>query len=389
MRKFIYNNILFLLIVSAFNSCTLEDFEPENWAIDPELNFSENGIVFNASTGQQTIDVESNYETFTAISDKEWCLVTENQDSSRIYIDVEPNKSTEPRQATIGVTIERGNKTLTKNITVVQFGGYWDTINGFTVFWSYEISDSQKEAISNILKNMVYVNGGSFYMGGQKDDPNGINYDENMFDYLSGSTNNVHQVALSDYYIGKYELSQKEWTAVMGYNNSVFKGENLPVENISWEEALEFTARLSSLTSLNIQLPTEAQWEYAARGGQRSVGYIFPGSNNYEEVGHFVSGNLENDPRLTTVQGGTKLQNELGLYDMAGNVCEYCSDWYGSYDFTLGTETDPIGPSFGDYKVVRGGDLNDLGLMSRVFSRDFGYRISTNSHVGIRIVLKP
>lgn len=357
----------YIAIVVGINACTLEDFDPDEWAIDPELEISTSYSVFSSATATQTAYISTNYSSFTFSVDDDWCHVT--QDADTLFISVDPNETVEQRATNIRITISRGTKSLYKDIAVVQFGGVWDTIGEFNVYWQYEVGDGQRSAIEEILENMVYVEGGTFIMGTGDDE---------------------HTVTLSSFYISKYELTQNQWCAVMGENPSVFRGSDLPVESISWADALDYVTKLSTLTNLSFALPTEAQWEYAARGGKYSLDYVYPGSDDYTEVAHFYGSTLlsEDDPLYTTVEGGTLKANELGLYDMAGNVAEFCYDWYDSeYDMTQ--NEDPTGVETGTYKVVRGGAFNSLyGLLSSYYRF---YVVSTtyvtNWYTGVRLII--
>ena len=189
----------------------------------------------------------------------------------------------------------------------------------------------------------------------------------------------VHEVTLSDYYMGKYEVRQSEWEAVMGNNPSGFKGADLPVEQVSWEDCQEFIRRLNALTGLNFKLPTEAQWEYAARGGRLSKGYKYSGSNNIGEVGWYKS-NFRNYRHPV----GEKQPNELGLYDMSGNVWEWCEDWYG--DYSSDSQSDPIGAVSGSFRVYRGGSMISEARLCRVSYRLYNAPNRRNSILGFRLV---
>ena len=190
-----------------------------------------------------------------------------------------------------------------------------------------------------------------------------------------------HDVFLSPYYIGKYEVTQQQWRAIMGTNPSTSKGDMNPIYNISWAEAFEFTTRLSELTNLNITLPTEAQWEYAALGGGISNGYRYAGSDDYTEVSVFGEGISE--PLCI----GTKKCNELGIFDMSGNVSEYCYDWFEP-DFEDSKTTDPDGPHSGTFKCVRGGHVNDAVYRLGIVNRHHSSSINNVTHnTGFRIVI--
>jgi formylglycine-generating enzyme required for sulfatase activity len=161
-----------------------------------------------------------------------------------------------------------------------------------------------------------------------------------------------------DFYISKYPVTQAQYRVVMGNNPSWFSGDNKPVEGVSWYDAVSFCEAVGGF------LPTEAQWEFAARGGNNSNGYIYSGSNNLDEVGWYWSNSSSG-----TKDVGQKKPNELGIYDMSGNVWEWCSDWYGSYP---GTVTDPTGPSSGSNRVIRGGSWGNSEEFCRVSDRSHG-----------------
>lgn len=188
------------------------------------------------------------------------------------------------------------------------------------------------QGLNVLLPEMVFVKGGRFQMG------------EN------GVADPVHAVTLSDFEIGKYPVTQKQWTEIMGSNPSKFKGcDGCPVENVSWNDVQEFLKILNArFPGKNYRLPTEAEWEYAARGGNNSKGYMYAGGNDLGEVGWYVW-----NSGFKTHPVGRKKANELGLHDMSGNVWEWCSDWYEEY--TLSAQTNPTGPKTGSGRVNRGG----------------------------------
>ena len=191
----------------------------------------------------------------------------------------------------------------------------------------------------------------------------------------------VHRVTLTNnYYIGKYEVTQALWQAVMGSNPSHFKGDALPVEQVSWNDCQKFITKLNRLTGKNFRLPTEAEWEYAARGGNKSRGYRYSGSNTIDDVAWY-----ENDALSQTHPVGTKQPNELEIYDMTGNVMEWCQDWYGSYSSS--PQVNPTGAASGSYRVVRGGGWSDSARDCRTSDRDFISPGGRSSDLGLRLVL--
>ena len=221
--------------------------------------------------------------------------------------------------------------------------------------------------LNQLINNMVYVSGGTFTMGekGRKA------YDDEK---------PTHSVTLSSYYICKYEVTQALWRAVMGSNPSYFKGDNLPVEQVSWNDCQTFINRLNNYTGRNFRLPTEAEWEFAARGGNYSRHYKYSGSNYISDVAWY-DGNSGN----RTHPVGTKQANELGLYDMSGNVYEWCSDGYGSYSSY--SQNDPTGPNSGSRRVPRGGSWRSNARYCRSSCRDNYAPGDRGYYLGFRLVL--
>ena len=206
--------------------------------------------------------------------------------------------------------------------------------------------------VKGVEFKMIKVEGGTFRMGATSEQSNYDN-DEKP----------VHSVTLSDYYMGETEVTQELWEAVMGSNPSEFIGDNQrPVERVSWDDCQEFIKKLNQLTGKKFRLPTEAEWEYAARGGKYSRGYKYSGSNNADEVAWYDS---NSGSKTHSVK--TKKANELGLYDMSGNVWERCNDWYG--DYHSNSQTNPTGPSQDGFRVARGGSWRSLDWSVRVSSR--------------------
>jgi formylglycine-generating enzyme required for sulfatase activity len=230
---------------------------------------------------------------------------------------------------------------------------------------------------------MALVEGGSFQMGSS-----------------SGGNNEkpVHTVTVKSFYMGRTEVTQKEWAELMGNNPSYFKGDNLPVEMVSWHEAVEYCNRLSlkeglapayrgggnditcDFTATGYRLPTEAEWEYAARGGNKDyISYEYAGGNSVDAVAWY-DGNSGN----RTHPAGTKRPNSLGLYDMSGNVWEWCWDWYGSY--SGGSQTNPAGASMGTGRVFRGGSWIHVAANVRSAYRGLSTPSNRGNDLGFRLV---
>ena len=217
---------------------------------------------------------------------------------------------------------------------------------------------------------MVEVRGGTFRMGATSEQGSDARGDEKP----------VHSVTLSGYYIGNTEVTQALWEAVMGSNPSRFKGDDLPVEHVSWDDCQEFIRKLNSLTGEHFRLPTEAEWEFASRGGNNSRGYKHSGSNYIDNVAWYWD-----NSEFSTHPVATKLPNELGIYDMSGNVWEWCSDWYGKY--SSGALTNPKGPYDGSDRVNRGGSWGNGASCCRSSIRTHvspGYR---SDYLGLRLSL--
>ena len=213
-----------------------------------------------------------------------------------------------------------------------------------------------------VFKGMIFVEGGSFDRKGNK-------------------------VTVSDYYISKYEVTQKEWKEIMANNPSKFKGENLPVERVSWNDIQEYLKKLNKKTGGNYRLPTEAEWEFAARGGNKSRGYKYSGSDDIDDVAWYDKNSYDkgsNHSDYGTHSVGSKKSNELGIYDMSGNVWEWCNDWYGNY--ANGSVTNSKGPSSGSSRVERGGSWYNYAGYSTVASRDGDKPSQRYDIIGFRVL---
>ena len=275
------------------------------------------------------------------------------------------------------LALQSCNKDNTKN----------ETINGFDINWTGDLGKKEKDAVRDMISNMVKVEAGTFYMGAQKDSVEYYCYDEEATS-LEGP---VHEVTVSEFYINKYEVTQLLWEAIMGetpnkekdmqWEDEFGKGDNYPAYRISYKEVETFIGKLNEYTGLRFSLPTEAQWEYAARGGKNTYYELYAGGGNVLEVAWIDS----NSDKCSEV--GKKDANGLGLYDMSGNVWEMCQDWY--YDYTEEAVTDPVGEEYNQgYKVFRGGSWNTNAQQARVTARykqGIHYR---DYNTGFRLVIE-
>ena len=241
--------------------------------------------------------------------------------------------------------------------------------------------------VNGVTFKMIYVEGGTFTMGATAEQGRKAERDEKP----------AHSVTLSSYYMGETEVTQALWQAVMGSNPSYFNGSNLPVECVSWNDCQEFITKLNQLCASQLNgrqfaLPTEAQWEYAARGGKQSQGYKYSGSNTLDNVAWYRdnSGNYSwfygNIYHTHTV--GTKQANELGLYDMSGNVREWCQDWFDSNYYSYSSQTNPTGPATGSRRVNRGVGCSSSAELCRVSYRGYDGPGKAYFTLGLRLALR-
>lgn len=248
----------------------------------------------------------------------------------------------------------------------------------FSHFNSLRAQDSvvRVQVADGVEMEMVWVEGGSFTMGSNAT-PKGV-----KLTYALARPE--HRVTVDGYFIGRYEVTQGLWQAVMGENPSKFKGSaNLPVESVSWTEAQEFAMRLSQMTGRRLRLPSEAEWEYAARGGSKSQRNPYAGCNRNQLDNH--GWYCVNSDGATHAVG--QLQpNELGLYDMSGNVAEWCQDWVEAY--TSEEQTNPRGPRQGENRVLRGGHYNSTSAACTVYDRGWYLPSGKYELYGLRIVME-
>lgn len=237
-------------------------------------------------------------------------------------------------------------------------------------------SNAYVETALGLDMKMIYVDSGSFLMGATEEQTQQGNF---FYDEVP-----VHKVHLSPYYMAATEVTQAQWKAVMNTESAYFKGDNLPVEQVSWADAMAFCEKLSEATGKKYTLPTEAQWEFAARGGNLGEGYVYGGSDSLGEVGWYGE-NIRIKPPHPV---GEKNANELGLYDMSGNIWEWCQDWYRDY-YSEEDAVNPQGPQQGSHRVTRGGSWGSGDWDCRVSRRSHADPGSRNRDLGFRVVCLP
>lgn len=229
---------------------------------------------------------------------------------------------------------------------------------------------------SGITFEFIWVEGGKFDMG---DDASQFKREKP-----------AHRVTLSSFYIGKYPVTQSQWEAVIGDNPSRYKGINRPIEYVSWDAVQIFIHKLSQQTEQRLRLPTEAEWEYAARGGKYSQEYVYSGSDRLKQVGWY-GGNSNG----ATHEVGLLLANELGIYDMSGNVCEWCADGFREDYYQIcqqqGLIKNPKNPDAqsATHRVLRGGGSFGSPLSCRVVYRDAARPDDRGGSIGFRLCFSP
>ncbi|MBQ0057644.1 MAG: SUMF1/EgtB/PvdO family nonheme iron enzyme [Bacteroidales bacterium] len=347
-----------------------------------------------STSQQQTVNIEEGAKSFTLTDPTPIygrLMVNTLPDLADIYIDGEKVGQTPKaiNKVVIGtrkVTIRKeGYEDFTKDVIISEgqtasvdgqmtksaaptsvYAG--QSLNANSIYESSPSSSTQSFVVNGVSFSMVAVSGGTFQMGATREQLAPWN-DEKP----------VHSVTLSNYYIGESEVTQALWIAVMGQNPSKIKGDNLPVEKVSWKDCQVFIQKLNQLTGKNFRLPTEAEWEYAARGGKESKGYQHSGSNELDKVAWYNGNCNERTHAVKTLQ-----PNELGVYDMNGNVWEWCQDVYA--DYVVNSQTNPTGPTSGSERVLRGGSWDVDGRRCRITNRtsesvkereeDYGFRLA-------------
>ena len=339
------NIIALLLSLLLFVGCE-KDVDDERLRISPEI------IEIGREGGVVQVDIEST-SGWKVVVPSNCTWVTSDRYESEvghrqwIKLTISKNKTESTRKATITIS-NRGQSRL---VAITQY--------------AYELSYT--ETVNGLNLKMIFVEGGTFAMGSNDG---------------YGDEKPVHNVTLDSYYIGETEITQAQWRAIMGTNPSDYTGDNRPVENVSWNEAQAFCEKLSELTGKRYVLPIEAQWEYAARGGNKSKGYTYSGSNTIGDVAVYCDNKINQHSNVKS-----KKPNEIGIYDMSGNVWEWCSSRYGYYSSS--PETNPQGPSSGDARVLRGGSWYFNSSYCRVACRGYDYPFCRYYFYGFRVVCLP
>ncbi len=296
---------------------------------------------------------------------EEWIFCS--QDANVLSIECYKNFDDTTRIAHL--TLTSGNSSTT--ITIIQ-EPFKPTISNTMAAEEQSSTVGNKEfEVNGVRFQMIYVSGGRFTMG--------ATYAHSADAYETELP--AHAVELSSFYLGETEVTQALWKAVMGTNPSSVKGDNLPVDNVSWVDCWEFIRKLNRLTGAQFVLPTEAQWEYAAKGGNRHVTYKFAGHALANEVAWNFSNAIG---RLHSVK--TLKPNSLGFYDMSGNVWEWCNDFFDLY--TNRSATNPTGPQTGVYRVMRGGASDEMERRCRVTCRSGTQPTNRADHLGLRLAMK-
>ena len=400
---------------------------------DQTLSVNPSSLNFNSSAGSNTFTIESN-TSWTVRSDQTWCTVNTSSGSNNatITVKVSENTSTLARSAIINVGYgnnsaiisvnqEAAKDYLTVSTTSVSFtcnaGGNKITINSNTSWktsssekWltvspsqgtgngtlTLTVTDNTSNSERNALVTIDYgdtnatiavtqeasysenrigtdinctLYGVSFKMIGIDRTSFDMGATDEQGDDASKDESPSGEVILESYYISETEVTQELWQAVMGFNPSWFFGLKRPVENVSWNDCQEFIIKLNELTGQRFRLPTEAEWECAARGAHDYRGgyFKYAGSNTINDVAWY-----NDNSNGETHDVALKSPNEIGLYDMSGNVEEWCQDWYGEYDLHVGRgELNPTGPSSGNYRVIRGGSFSIWANYCRVSARSY------------------
>ena len=349
---------------------------------DPSVvTVDEDGLLFANGLGQATITATTNATTSNGTNLTANCNVNVVK---RYFCDNDVNQDGVVTAADVTALYDyllSGDKTYISSSDVNDDGTvtatdvtsvYEEILNGSN---GNNNDNSVEFNVNGVTFKMIRVEGGTFTMGATPEQGGEAENDEKP----------AHEVTLSPYFIGQTEVTQELWQAVMGSNPSAHQDALLPVEKITWKDCNSFVSKLNQMTGKNFRLPTEAEWEYAARGGQKSDGHKYSGSDNLSDVAWY-----NDNAGGATHEVRTKAPNELGIYDMSGNVQEWCKDYYEAFYYSFSPSNDPQGPSSGGilikYYVVRGGSMNDTATNCRV-SKRFSSSSSAKQNRGMRLAL--
>lgn len=408
------------MLLIAFAGCS----DDEN----SSLLISSNELSFPVDGGEQFVDISSD-GVWDCDYAEDWLLVRQQQNRIRVIVDA--NSTENERMANIqvlcdgkvrgqitvmqaGLTLDAGSSDYEVQyvgeelLIPVECNSDWSLENlhewieaqkeenglKVTVLRNYQMQERSGEItlkVGNLSKSivvkqtaspwyesfeMVSVGFGEFDMGAQKTSADKENYDESAYTIEAP----VHHVVLDGYCIGKFEVTQAQWVAAMGSNPSMIQGDNLPVENVTWEQVQEFIALLNEKSGKEYRLPTEAEWEFAARGGNKSENFKYSGYSVLGACGWYYS-----NSEATTHEVGSKYSNELGLFDMSGNVREWCNDWFEYY--TSSEATNPQGPDSGSMKINRGGSWTTPAVNCRNTYRHTDFPNEASYDLGFRLAL--
>ena len=324
--------------------------------VSDEISASVSSMSFTANGESMNMSVTSNF-SWSTIDKPSWITISPSSGSSgttSLTITASKSSSTTSRTGTITFG-KSSSATVSISVSQAAASNEW-------------VGASKTLSVNGVSFAMIRVDGGTFRMGATS---------EQISDAYANEKP-VHSVTLSTYYIGETEVTQELWQAVMGSNPSNFYGSKFPVEGVNWDDCNSFIKKLNEILDEDFRLPTEAEWEYAARGGSKSKGYKYAGSNSVGNVAWY-----DVNSNQTTHKVAQKNANELGLYDMSGNVWEWCQDWFG--DYTSNSQTNPKGPSSGDYRIVRGCSWYRDIKYCRVSARNSYPPSSRNSTLGLRL----
>ena len=335
MKKFIYCLTITALLSTVFISCK-EKVDITGLKISKStLNMIPNG----------TANLDANLLPYHATNKLNWTTSNENV----VSITSIENKG---KDVTVSKCVITAKSVGTAIITISTKDGKYKAVCTVDVI--------------NPAPELIKVEGGTFMMGTDDED--------------EGLAMPSHEVTISSFYVAKYPVTQQQWEALMGSNPSYCIGSKHPVERVSWDDVQLFIKKLNAYTGKKYRLLTEAEWEYAARGGNQSHNYIYSGSDDVDVVAWYRQ---NSDDKSHPV--GTKAPNELGIYDMSGNVWEWCSDWADYY--TSESQIDPPGPPTGMTRIVRGGCYGNDVRVLKVYMRSSSIPNYGGSWIGFRLAL--